>query len=449
MQSELDFLPPEDLYDDIRQGYHSFITESLENYNKVPILVAVHAFQDSLKYGIHLESETLENLAILFGRHGRMKDLLEVVQVMQDRGMLQDKVQKKVYGALLGATIHDLNSHRLEKRESVRPQAQDELLYYLNVAAMIRSKEVEPAYNLQCQEEVFYRNDKFVDELFYFMLFYGYLKTGDVHHAEDFYREIKDKGMHPDELISMSLVRTFVQSGYRMKAKKMLEKLASHEETAAMVDSVTCTILVDAFIDHQKASHAHDVLRLMIGLGLRPEVTSCCRLMSLFVHDEHPERALAWLEVMGENNINPEYAVCVQLIEGFSSQGHWDSAKKVIEIMSKMEMHPDLHCYSQLIHDLCETYMFAPALEFLEEMIEKNIKPDIVSCNLLLMVGCFQCEMEGVLKALKLMEKAGVDLSKIPCLRLIDGMVNRSTGSLESLPKVVQLCQDEIEVRKS
>ncbi|PKA53886.1 Pentatricopeptide repeat-containing protein [Apostasia shenzhenica] len=291
--------------------------------------------------------------------------LPEVAQPVEGRSK---RIEEKIM--VLDANNGDLDALLEEFGEALSPKRID----WLALLDRIRERNTDlyfKAVELLLDVQTFGTNirdySKLVDEHF------GAERIQD---AERILNKMLEKGIEPDVLTSIILVRMYSKSGNLDRAKEAFEKL---RQEGFQSDLRIYTSMIAAYVNAGVPKQGELLIREMEEKDIKPTRDIYMQLLQSYASRGQIDGAQRMMNMMQFAGIQPDLNSYTLLIEAYSLWGDPDQARGHFDVMLSTGIKPDDQCTANMVAAYEKKNLLDKAVDLLLKLEKDGFTPGIVT----------------------------------------------------------------------
>jgi pentatricopeptide repeat protein len=220
-----------------------------------------------------------------------------------------------------------------------------------------------------------------------------------VESAERILGKMKEKGIAPDILTSITLVQMYSKAGNLEKAEEAFEFL---RKDGFKPDLKLYGSMINCYINHGEPVQVEALMKSMSNMGIKPTREMYTDVMRAFAQRGMVDATHRIHSKMTFHGIQPTAELFTLRIEAYGRAGDFDNACAVFEQMRKAGHEPDDSSISGVMSAHMKKNQFDHALSWLLKLEKEGIKPG-VKTNLVLLDWLSMLQL--VLEAEQLVQK--------------------------------------------
>ncbi|PKI60326.1 hypothetical protein CRG98_019262 [Punica granatum] len=354
---------------------YNCLLEAISHSDKVDILEArLKEMRDS---GCALDKFTLTPVLQMYSKLGRIESVMEIFDVMSDRGWLDGHVLSIVVICFSKLGMVDRVFELIERMESqnIRP---NERTFHTLIHGLMKDSRLDAALELFDKMK---RSGFTSDISIYDVIIEGLCKNGQLKSALSLYLEMRESGIRPDSVLLMKLSGFFSEE----QIIQLLEEFPEGMDAKAV--TLYYNLLLNLYVKNGLVDKAHRMLCLMIGADSDS--------------NGHNADIAELIKLKGTAFVNTEAFNII--IGALVQKGKLDSALSLFRDMDQVRCRPTIKLYNSLIEGLCNSNRLDEARELLTEM-KGSSGPDPTPFTHNCIFGCL-CRREDVIGALEMVKE--------------------------------------------
>lgn len=206
-------------------------------------------------------------------------------------------------------------------------------------------------------------------------------KANHVEDAERILGKMKDKGIAPDILTSITLVHMYSKAGNLEQAKQAFEFI---QKEGFPPDTKLFTSMINAYINSGDPKQAESLLRKMENLAIKPPMEIYMDVMRKFTERGMVDGAAKIRLLISLSGFQLPLESFTLLVEAYGRIGDLDRACETFEQMRKSGHEPDDRCLAGMTAAYMRKNQLDQALNMLLTLEKEGLKPG-VKTNLILL----------------------------------------------------------------
>ncbi|GJN21558.1 hypothetical protein PR202_gb09045 [Eleusine coracana subsp. coracana] len=206
-------------------------------------------------------------------------------------------------------------------------------------------------------------------------------KASNVESAERILGKMKEKGIAPDILTSITLVHMYSKAGNLEKANEAFEFV---RKEGLKPDLKLYGSIINCYINHGKPGQAESLIKSMASMGIKPTREMYMDVVRALLQCDMVETADRFFGTMMLDGIQPTSELFKLRIEAYGRRGDYDTACSIFDQMRKSGHEPDDNSVSGVMTAYMKKNLFDQALDWLLKLEKEGIKPGIKT-NLVLL----------------------------------------------------------------
>lgn len=206
-------------------------------------------------------------------------------------------------------------------------------------------------------------------------------KANHVEDAERILGKMREKGIAPDIITSITLVHMYSKAGNLEQAK---ESFAFIQKEGLQPDIKLFTSMINAYINAGEPKQAEDLVKQMENLSIKPTREIYMDVMRAYADRGLVDGADRMRNTMTFAGVEPTLECFTLLVEAYGRIGDPDHAYALFEVMRSNGHKPDDRCLAGMISGHMRKNQLDQALKLLLSLEKEGLKPG-VKTNLVLL----------------------------------------------------------------
>ncbi|XP_010458465.1 PREDICTED: pentatricopeptide repeat-containing protein At1g10910, chloroplastic isoform X1 [Camelina sativa] len=336
-----------------------------------------------------------------FGISGRLQDLIQLFEWMQQRG----KISVSTYSSCIKFVGAKNVSKALEIYNSIPDESTKINVFICNsiLSCLVKNGKLDSCIKLFDQMK---RDGLQPDVVTYNTLLAGCIKVKNGYHkAMELVGELPHNGIQMDSVMYGTVLAVCASNGRCEEAENFIRQMKAEGHSPNIYHYSSLLNSYSWKGDYKKAD---ELMAEMKSIGLVPNKVMMTTLLKVYIKGGLFDRSRELLsELESAGYAENEMPYCM-LMDGLSKAGKLEEARSIFDDMKGKGVKSDGYANSIMISALCRSKRFEEANELSRNSETTYAKCDLVMLNTMLCAYCRAGDMESVMRMMKKMDEQAV-----------------------------------------
>ncbi|KAL0794533.1 hypothetical protein Bca101_065910 [Brassica carinata] len=336
-----------------------------------------------------------------FGISGRLQDLIQLFDWMQQHG----KVSDSTYSSCIKFVGAKSVSKALDIYHSIPDESTKTNVFICNsiLSCLVKNGKLDSCIKLFDQMK---RDGLKPDVVTYNTLLAGFIKVKNgFPKAMELVGELPHNGIEMDGVMYGTVLAICASNGRCEEAERFIQQMKAEGHSPNVYHYSSLLNSYSWKGDYKKAD---ELMTEMKSVGLVPNKVMMTTLLKVYIKGGLFERSRELLsELESAGYAENEMPYCM-LMDGLSKTGKLEEAKTIFDDMKGKGVQSDGYANSIMIAALCRSKRFEEAKQLARDSETTYEKCDLVMLNTMLCAYCRAGEMESVMRMMKKMDEQAV-----------------------------------------